>query len=59
MFVLFQETGEEGGHSSEDSGHCSPEPESEFLKVHTVVEFQEAINFNTKSHCKIKHQISI
>jgi len=28
------ETGEEGGHSSEDSGHCSPEPESEFLKVH-------------------------
>jgi len=24
----------EGGHSSEDSGHCSPEPESEFLKVH-------------------------
>ena len=34
--LYFQEsqTGEEGGHSSEDSGHCSPEPESEFLKVH-------------------------
>ena len=52
MFVLFQETGEEGGHSSEDSGHCSPEPESEFLKVHTVVEFQEAINFIVKSSIK-------
>lgn len=23
-----------GNSSSEDSGHCSPEPESEFLKVH-------------------------
>jgi len=31
---LESQTGEEGGHSSEDSGHCSPEPESEFLKVH-------------------------
>jgi len=27
----------EGGHSSEDSGHCSPEPESEFLKVHALL----------------------
>ena len=24
----------EGGESSEDSGHCSPEPENEFMKVH-------------------------
>eukprot|EP00093_Oithona_nana_P009213 09213.XXX_459440_467810_1 [CDS] Oithona nana genome sequencing. len=27
----------EGGHSSEDSGHCSPEPENEFLKVHALL----------------------
>jgi len=25
---------EAGGESSEDSGHCSPEPDNEFLKVH-------------------------
>jgi len=31
---LESQNGEEGGHSSEDSGHCSPEPENEFLKVH-------------------------
>ena len=35
-FLLFQESSE-GGHSSEDSGHCSPEPESEFLKVHALL----------------------
>ena len=34
MVESLQESNEEGGHSSEDSGHCSPEPESEFLKVH-------------------------
>ena len=35
LLCFFQEAQtEEGGHSSEDSGHCSPEPESEFLKVH-------------------------
>ena len=46
--IPFQEsqTGEEGGHSSEDSGHCSPEPESEFLKVrvHAVAGFHALRN---------------
>ena len=38
--IPFQEsqTGEEGGHSSEDSGHCSPEPQNEFLKVHAQLQ---------------------
>jgi hypothetical protein len=32
---IFQAQSEEAGNSSsEDSGHCSPEPENEFLKVH-------------------------
>ena len=30
---LFQES-QTNSDGSEDSGHCSPEPESEFLKVH-------------------------
>lgn len=37
-FIFLQEAQtketDQGGHSSEDSGHCSPEPESEFLKIH-------------------------
>ena len=28
------EGGGGGGESSEDSGHCSPEPKNEFMKVH-------------------------
>jgi len=31
---MIESQTEEGGHSSEDSGHCSPEPESEFRKIH-------------------------
>jgi len=36
--MLESQTGEEGGHSSEDSGHCSPEPQNEFLKVHAQLQ---------------------
>jgi hypothetical protein len=34
FFQLDKGLTEDPGCVSEDSGHCSPEPESEFLKVH-------------------------
>lgn len=38
------QTNIDGGHSSEDSGHCSPEPESEFLKVHAQLRGRAAMS---------------
>ena len=38
LYLQESQTGEEGGHSSEDSGHCSPEPQNEFLKVHAQLQ---------------------
>lgn len=38
------QTNIDGGNSSEDSGHCSPEPESEFLKVHAQLRGRAAMS---------------
>lgn len=38
------QTNIDGSDSSEDSGHCSPEPENEFLKVHAQLRGRTAMS---------------